>query len=366
MVLRNYWWLLIWLFLFGGVSMVAFPKQEELVLGQRTARWGRLPAWGLALPYVIWAAWRTNQYGDTGVYRSTFLNMPTGLENLSDYIVTRPKGPGFVVFEYLFKTIISHSDVAFFFLVALLQIYFIIRIYRKYSVDYWLSFFLFVASTDYMSWMHNGIRQFIAVTLIFTCLPLLIRKRYVLMILVILIATSIHSTALIFFPFLLVINGRAWNTRTVLYILGLITAILFVDRVSNFIVNAMEDTVYEGDIAIFLNDDGTNILRVFFYAVPTVLSWVFRDRIYRADNPMINVCVNMSIISTGIYVFSYFTSGILVGAVPIYFSLANYILIPWLLENIFDSASALLLKVGFVGVYSYFFYFQVFVTWRLG
>ena len=77
------------------------------------------------------------------------------------------------------------------------------------------------------------------------------------------------------------------------------------------------------------------------------------------------ICANLSVVSAGLYVFSFFTSGILVGALPIYFSLANYILIPWFITEVFDSVSAFLIELGFVGVYSFFFYYQVGVTWRL-
>ena len=127
----------------------------------------------------------------------------------------------------------------------------------------------------------------------------------------------------------------------------------------------MEDTVYDGDIEIFLNDDGTNIIRVLFYSVPAIASWAFRDRIDQVDDPIINICANLSVITAGVYVFSHFTSGILVGALPIYFSLANYILIPWLVRELFTNESVVFIKGVIMAVYSYFFYYQVGVTWKL-
>ena len=365
MTLHNFWWLLIWMFLFGFISYMFIPKQNELVLGQKVERWKWYSAIILAVPYVIWAASRTDIYGDTYVYRKTFSGMPTGLSNMSAYIATREKGKGFVVLEYLFKSFVSHSDVAFFFLVALIQLFCLVYIFRKYSRNYWLSMFLFVASTDYILWMYNGIRQFIAVSLIFACIPLIFQRRYLLITIVVLFVSLIHSSALIFLPFVFVVNGRAWNRRTVFYIIGIVVAIVFVDRISELIIGLMEGTAYEGDIRIYLNDDGTNPIRILFYAVPTLMSWIFRKQIASADDPMINVCVNLSIVSTGIYVFSYFTSGILVGALPIYFSLANYILIPWLITEVFEDSSQKMLYAVFIIVYSFFFYYQCGPTWGL-
>lgn len=358
MTIHNYWWLLIWMFLFGGISLSFFPKQQEYVLGQRCVRWNWLPATILAAPYAIWAGWRVNGFGDTTVYRNRFQSVPTGLSQIWSYTIGRSKDRGFAFVEVVFKTLVSHSDIAFFFFIALIQILCLVYIYRKYSRNYWLSMFLFVASTDYLSWMHNGTRQFLAVALIFAALPLLVQKRYILMVIVVIISSQIHLTALIFLPFIFIVNGRAWNIRTLGFMAAVIVSIFFLDKVTGFITNAMEDTAYEGNIDLFLNDDGTNLFRVLFYSVPAVMAWVFRPYIDRVNNPLINICANLSIVAAGFYVFSYFTSGLIIGRIPIYFSLANYILIPWFITEVFDSASAVLIDAGFVGVYTVFFYMQ--------
>lgn len=366
MTLHNYWWLLIWLFLFGGISLAFIPKQEEYVLGQRVVRWNWLPALALALPYAIWAGWRTDSFGDTGMYRITFNSMPVGLAQLPSYLSEASKDRGFFLFEYLFKTIVSQDSKVFFFFIAAIQIICIASAYRKYSRNYWFSMFLFVASTDYLAWMHNGVRQFLAVSLIFACLPLLVKKRFFLLTAVVVLASQIHLSALIFLPFVFIVNGRAWNIRTLAFIALVILSIIFLDRVTGLLSSAMEDTAYEGDI-IFLDsdvDNGTNIYRVLFYSVPAIMAWLFRPYIDYENDPLINICANMSVVAASFYVFSYFTSGIIMGRIPIYFSLANYILIPWLIIEVFDSGSALLIETGFVGVYTVFFYLQC-RTWNL-
>ena len=365
MRLQNYWWVLIWIFLFGGISAIFEVKQREIVLGRLVLRWRWFYVCLLGLPYALWAAWRPDTFGDTALYRATFNRMPTGFSNLISFVNSRPKGPGFSVLEYLFKTCISRSDEAFFFFVASLQLYFVFRVYRKYSRDFWLSVFFFIASTDYILWTYNGIRQFIAASFIFTCIPLLVRRKYLEMLLLVLLAALIHSTALIYIPFIFVINGRAWNKRTILFIAGIVTAILFINQVTGIMIQVMEGTAYEGDISILVSDDGTNVIRVLFYAVPTVMAWIFRSHVDRAGDPLINLFVNLSIISTGIYVFSIFTSGVLVGAVPIYFSLGNYILIPWFLSEAFDSSTRRIITFVFIVVYCFFYYYQCGVTWKI-
>ena len=363
MELRNYWWLLIWLFLFGGVSLAFFPKREEIVLGKPVQRWGKLSAAALALPYVIWAGWRKD-IGDTEVYRAWFLNVQKGFTNLWAYLAEQSKDRGFSLLANLFKTLVVDSDIGFFLLIAAIQLFFLVKIYRKYSEDYWLSMFLFIASTDYLSWMHNGMRQFLAATIIFGALPLLLNKRYIPMILVVILAAQIHLSALLFLPFIFIVNGRAWNFRTILFIAGILVAVFFVDEITGFITDSLRETAYEGNIEILEADDGTNIFRVLFYSIPAVIAFAFRDRIEAVDDPLINLCVNLAVVTAGVYVFSFFTSGVLVGRLPIFFSLSNYILIPWLIKELFTRESALLLKGGFIAVYTAFFYYQVGVTWH--
>lgn len=352
------------MFLFGGISFAFIPKQEEYVLGHRVVRWNWLPAIMLIAPYVFWAAWRSNSFGDTAAYRSRFANAPTGFTQIWNYALNSAKDKGFAWIEAAFKTFISRSDIFFFFFIAAVQILCLVYIYRKYSRNYWLSIFFFVASTDYLSWMMNGTRQFLAVALIFAALPLLVERRYASMVLVVLLASQIHLTALIFFPFIFIVNGRAWNFRTISFIGAVIVSVFFLDQVTGIITDMMEDTAYKGNIGIILRDDGTNLFRVLFYSVPAAMAWVFRPYIDRADDPLINICANLSIVAAGIYVFSYFSSGIIIGRLPIYFSLANYILIPWLITEVFDSASAVLIDACFVGVYSAFFYIQC-QTWGI-
>ena len=364
MVLKNYWWLLIWLLLFGGISFLFIPKREEIVFGKPCMRWGRVPAAILALPYVIWAGFRHN-FGDTEVYRTAFIQTPDTLSSLSSYLDDNAKSRGFAVIRILFKVLIADSDVAFFLLIAAIQIFLLVRIYRKCSEDYWLSMYLFVGSVQYLSWVHNGMRQFLAVTIIFSALPLLIKRRYLLLSAVILLASQIHISALVFFPFIFLVNGKAWNLRTISVTVGVLLAVFFLDEVTGLISSSLEDTAYEIDFSLYQDDDGTNLFRVLFFAIPTIISFVFRDRIEAADDPLINACVNLSVVATAFYVFSMFSGGILFGRVPVYFCLSNYILIPWFIKEFFDRESGILVECGFIVLFTVFFYYQVGVTWSM-
>ena len=81
--------------------------------------------------------------------------------------------------------------------------------FRKYTPYYIMVVFLFVASTDYLSWMFNGIRQFMAVTIVFSATIFMLKKKYLPLLGVILLASSFHKTALLMIPCVLIAQGNA-------------------------------------------------------------------------------------------------------------------------------------------------------------
>ena len=143
-----------------------------------------------------------------------------------------------------------------------------------YSPNLWLCLFMFVASTDYMSWMFNGMRQFIAVSITLGAFSYILEKRYVPVIGLILLAATIHGSALLMLPLVFVIQGRAWNRRTLLLIAVVCGAILFMGQVTDVLDHLLAETQYSDIVTneIWQNDDGTNLLRVLFYSIPALLA----------------------------------------------------------------------------------------------
>ena len=62
---------------------------------------------------------------------------------------------------------------------------------------------MFVASTDYMFWMFDGMRQFIAVCITLGAFSYILEKRYVTAIGLILLAATIHGSALLMLAYTL-------------------------------------------------------------------------------------------------------------------------------------------------------------------
>lgn len=363
MTLTNYWWVLIWLFA-GKLLEYVFPKREAR-LGEEAGHWDYLPAILLAVPYILWAGFRGDSFGDTALYRRTYLGLTDTVAQIPGYFTGDHKDPGFSAFMTLFKAVFGNSDELFFLVIAIFQMLCVALVFRKYSSDYWISVFLFVASTDYLSWMHNGMRQFVAVAIIFAGFGLLVKKKYVPLVILIVIAAQFHGSALLMIPIVFIVQRHAWNRWTVLMLMAAMVGIVFIDRFTPILGDLLQDTQYDDLMTngIWETDDGANIFRVAVYSVPAVLSLVGLPYVRAEDDPVINVSVNCSIVTMALYGVASVTSGIYIGRLPIYTSLMGYIALPWLIDHMFTEESAKIVKGIMIVAYLAFFYYQMHFGW---
>lgn len=360
MVLTNYWWLLIWLFTAGILANYYFPKQPVKVYGETIYQWSIPAILLLVIPYVVWAGTR-GSFADTNTYRTLFYEAPTQLKDISEFINNNSKDKGFFVLLVLIKSLVGESDVLYFTLIAAIQMFLLMITYQKYSSNLWISFFLFITSTSYLSWMFNGMRQFLAVCICFYSTKYILGKDYLKAVVLIIIASTIHGTAIIMLLSFFIARGQAWNKKTMFFIFLAIIAVFYVGNFTTILSNVLEGTQY-GNIMeseIWISDDGTNILRVLVNAIPAILSFVGRKYIQKEGTLLINLCTNMSIIATGIYLVSMVTSGIYIGRLPIYMILFSYILLPWEIENLFTEESKRIVYVIMCIGYLLFFYYQM-------
>ncbi len=364
MLTSNYILILLWCALAGGVAfLVPGVYRAEKLNQEQVKRITPFFAVIVVLPLVIWTSNR-GDVGDTYAYLDSFKKMPTAFSGIGQYLNTVGKDRGFYFCSAVIKCIIGNRETIYFLIVAAIQAYFLFRVYRRYSTRFLMSFFLFIASADYVSWMFNGMRQFTAATIVFACFPWILEKKYIRTVIVILAASLIHGTALILVPFVFIVQGKAWNKKTLFFILAVITIVAFADRFTNILDTLLVDTQYE-DALTSIEDDGTNILRVLVYSIPTILSLIGLRFIKNENDPIINICTNMSIVASGFYIISMFTSGILIGRLPVYFSLYNYILLPWEVDHMFTKKSAQIVYLIMLGAYLLYYYYQMHFSWTI-
>ena len=264
---------------------------------------------------------------DTAAYISSFKELPSGWSAL--FSPSTYEG----VQEWLFRALgvfcktVSDDYHLYLFVIALISGLLVAVTMRRYSERlYPWVMLLFLLGGTY-SWMFNGIRQFLAVSILFAATPLLVERRTVAYILVAIVASFIHSSAImmVIIPFL--VQGQAWNKRTIATLAVAIFAILATSR---FIGVVTDLTGYSTDAEITSSDDGSSFLRTILYAVPLVLAYVKRKEIEEQGTPFINLCINMTFLCVVLSLVANVTYGIYFGRLPIYFSLYGLILLVWL------------------------------------
>lgn len=316
-------------------------------------------------PLVWFAVNRGRGIGDTSTYINTYKNMPSSFSQLPDFYNELGKDKWFYMSEALIRIILSKDYRVCFFVIAFFQAFSLVRLYRRYTNFYLVAVYIFVACGDYVSWMQNGIRQFVAVCICLLATPWMIEKKYIPSIITILIASQFHQSALLMIPIFLVCVGKPWNARSLLMLFGVILSIAFVSQFTTWLDVALDDTQYTNVVTDWQswNDDGTNPVRVLVHSIPMILSLVGLRYVREANDKVINFCTNMSIVASGLYLVSMVTSGIFIGRLPIYANLySNGILLPWELENMFNMKSSYYMKVatiiGFALLYIYQLHFQ--------
>lgn len=359
------WYLFILIFMVALFANTSGQVHIVNSYGQKERRYGWIPTLLIMIPLIHLAGTREDMGFDTSVYRYSFRNLPSSITELANYITDDTKDKGFTVISVIIKSIIGNRDIIYFTIISSICLFCVINNYRKYSCSFVISVFLFVASAEYLQWNYNGVRQFIPVAILFACTGLILEKKYTFLIVLILLLSTVHASALMMIPIIVTVQGEALNKKTLLCVIAVLIAITSLEQFTDVVTSVMENTQYKGEVELYLSTEGTNMLRVLVFSIPTLLSIVFLRRIRLIDNPLINLSVNMSVISSAMYLLSAFSSGIFIGRLPIYFSLYNYILLPWQVENIFTKKSGKIIYMIMIFLYMIFYYYQTYVVWEI-
>ena len=253
---------LLWFALMAIISTKESVIRKEIVLGKEETRFHPWFALLVIAPVIIWAGFRSGAgYVDTNAYIRMYAKIPTGIGDLFHYItVVQTKDPGFSIYLAIIKKIFGSSYTPFLFISALIQGLAVTFFFRKYSSQFMISMFIFIASTEYFSWMFNGLRQFLAVAIALIAFRFLFEKKYIPYVLLILLASTIHLTAIILLPVAFIVNSRPWSIR-VFIVLGIaIFALIATNQFTDFLNSSLQDTQYSDSVEYWQQEHfgGTN------------------------------------------------------------------------------------------------------------
>ncbi len=384
-MINSAFFILIWLGSMALLGNAQIIKQKEFVFDEKQIRVKWWYAFLVFLPLILFAGAR-KYVGDTTAYIQHYLLMPNHWGDISYYIKLNNKDIGFQFVSCVLHILLGQNFYAYLMFFSIFQGILLLWFFRKYSDSYILSVFLFVASADYYAWMFNGLRQFLAVTLSLATLPLILYlydknenklkyllnahnlKYLIITLVIVILASTLHQSALLLLIILPCALGNFANHRTMLIIFVILISIVFMNHFELFMENALQSTQYKNVVSEYheMEDNGTNPLRVIVYSIPAIIAIFNGEKIRASKSKLINYSANMALLTTGIYLLSMVTSGIFIGRLPIYCSLYNYILLPWEINYLFAKKwfrqLILLLMIFF---YLIFFYYQIFVVWKM-
>lgn len=120
----------------------------------------------------------------------------------------------------------------------------------------------------------------LAIAIIMAGFPLLLKRKYVPLTVIILLGATFHASALLMVPIIFIVQGKAWNKKSVLCILGCILILIFVNRFTDGMNDALSNTQYSNMVTDWKEweDNGTNPIRVFVYSIPMIFLWLDAGR----------------------------------------------------------------------------------------
>lgn len=144
-------------------------------------------------------ALRDLNYGDLIGYKNTYLKLPSEsyLSIISDWLSGESKDGGFYIFAKIFADIGISAELWMHFIGALFAGAFCCFTYKK-SKEPFLS--IIILLVFYLSFTFTGLRQTMAMALIYIAYILMSEKKLAKFLICVLLASAFHSSALIFIP----------------------------------------------------------------------------------------------------------------------------------------------------------------------
>lgn len=356
-----YWSILAWTTFVGLTWKKWFIVKTGIENGKRYVRPTFASLLCSFIPLIFIAGMRTS-FADTYAYILSFNNAEPSFRYFFS-ILTDPdeKDKFFYMFATLIKMIYPNANV-WLTILAVIQIVFICLILKDYSVMPGVSMFVFVASTEF-TYMLNGMRQFVAVTMCFAAFKLLEQKKYFWYVVVIVIAAQFHGTAYVMLIALLFAFIKPWSKTMYAVIVVFAVTIIFLNPVLEGMQIFFEDTKYENQMTELMNAEGVNVLRAFVALVPCVIGFIFRKNKQLWSERKWCLCMNLSLVNAAVWIAAAIVGGNLMGRMAEYFTIYQLLTYPMLFKYCFKGNTRIAVVGVFGALYTVWFWYQMAVNW---
>lgn len=321
---------------------------------ERPQLWGYI---GVAVIMSLVSGLRS-YYVDTQAYMANFANLDYAdplMPRLWE-IITENRDFGFGLLSQLLRQITDDPQILIFTCALITNLLFV-KVFFDYAEPFELAIFLYMATDIYLSSM-NGMRQYMASAIVFAGIKWLIEGKWQKFFLVVLLAATIHQSAIIMIPIYFLVRQPAWKkvtvTATVAGVAGFFALPYIFPQIEDFLGENDLTKLYADNI---LNSDfgsGANYLWAIVALVPVVLAFISRHRLHQRW-PGIDIIVNMSILNVFFY---------LIGTYSVIFARLNYYTLPFsvllicfLATHAYERRTEKIFRFCVVALYFIYFWF---------
>lgn len=239
----------------------------------------------IGIIFVLMASLRSTEVGiDTNMYHTLFLYAKS-MNSLSTAFSSWQLGsvePGFIILLYYSSHYLNWQIMLT--ILAIISIVPVLYVIYKYSSDYWMSLFLYIAF-GYFSFSMNGIRQAVAIGICMIAYCFSRKKKLFPFLICIAIAMTFHRSAILFLPVYWL--GKLRIERKIYQILYFVVlAFMFVLRtpIYNFINQFSRQS--------FSVNDNAGGVRMFLFMVASIIAmYIFGNNFIQKNKKNENLVI---------------------------------------------------------------------------
>ena len=208
---------------------------------------------------------------------------------------------------------------------------------KRYATSFTFSVFLYFTLGTF-SVTIGALKQVLEMSVGFLAMPYLERKQWLRFYLLVFIAMTLHTYALVY-AFLPLVRLRPWRIFTYVFLAALVVLMMnFEETISSFMDQANELGKTLEDYEVF-HGHGMNLFRVAVYAVVPLLSFVFQHWLNREYDVRHSILIHMSLVSLAFMVMGTQGGANMFGRMAHYFEIGIICGLPWILEKVFTPKS---------------------------
>lgn len=326
-------------------------KRVEVDIGEDKYLYSRFLIFAVFIVLIVAEGFR-HGYQDTVNYKGIYNSLS---DNLQIALLSELES-GYVIFQWLLRKINPHPQ--FIIIVSAILITMAdIRFIKKYAYNFVFSLYLYFLFS--FTGNINGIRQILAASILTFAFPLAVRKKYLRYILVVLLASTFHKSALIVIPLLFIFSGKRWNLGLICFEIFCLFSMFFSGPL-NMLVNLFATDSYANYLEHYTAS--ANIMNVFISAVPLVMGILYhrQNPVDKSGNRVMDVLINMQAISFGFMVLA--TKMAQYARIGGYMRHATALVIPFLIDKLFSNNNRKIVKAIAITLYLAVFLYEAFLS----